>query len=235
MGYDYVPGNLAGALALREAGAGAVRVDVGYFVGGDPKGQFSGGTRASAAAMLVEPAYAFRDGRVVTVRGARHVRRFGSQPAISVGASEQFALPRLYPELRDVGVWLGWFGPASRPLQALSGVTALATQLPGVRRALTSSAERFVKGSTGGPDAATRARARSKVLAVACDDAGEELASVRLEGVSPYDFTAALLAWGAIRAADGALAGSGALGPVEAYGLDELERGVADAGISRLA
>ena len=29
-GYDFVPGNLAGALALREAGEDAVRVDVGY-------------------------------------------------------------------------------------------------------------------------------------------------------------------------------------------------------------
>src|SRR3954452_8727910 len=48
LGYDYVPGNLAGALALREAGEEAVRVDVGYFVGGDPARQFSGGTRASA-------------------------------------------------------------------------------------------------------------------------------------------------------------------------------------------
>ncbi len=37
MGYDFVPGALAGALALREAGEGAVRVDVGYYaLGGGP-------------------------------------------------------------------------------------------------------------------------------------------------------------------------------------------------------
>src|SRR3954462_15402708 len=34
-GYDYVPGNLAGALALEEAGSAAVRVDVGYFMLGN--------------------------------------------------------------------------------------------------------------------------------------------------------------------------------------------------------
>ena len=235
MGYDYVPGNLAGALALRDAGPAAVRVDVGYFVSGDPRGQFSGGTRASAAGMLVEPAYAFRDGRVVAERGARHVRRLDGAPAISVGASEQFALPRTHPELRDVGVWLGWFGPGSRPLQALSGATALATKLPAVRRAITSSAERFVHGSTGGPDAATRAKARSRVVAFASDGGGARLATVRLEGVSPYDFTAEMLAWAAIRAAQDGLGASGALGPVEAFGLDELQRGVADAGIARVA
>jgi short subunit dehydrogenase-like uncharacterized protein len=46
-GYDYVPGNLAGALALQAAGPGAARVQVGYFVGGDIRRGTSAGTRAS--------------------------------------------------------------------------------------------------------------------------------------------------------------------------------------------
>jgi hypothetical protein len=37
-GYDYVPGNLAGALALQEAGSAAARVRVGYFVRGTSAG-----------------------------------------------------------------------------------------------------------------------------------------------------------------------------------------------------
>ena len=234
MGYDYVPGNLAGALALREAGERGVRVDVGYFVTGDAAGQFSGGTRASAAGMLAEPAYAFRGGRVVSERTARRVRHFDGRPAVSVGASEQFALPRVHPPLRDVGVWLGWFGPASRPLQVVSGVTSLATRLPGVRRAIETTAARFVKGSSGGPDAQARARATSQIVAIASDADGSPLATVRLQGASPYDFTAEMLAWGAMRAADGGLLGSGALGPVEAYGLDELARGAAQAGIHQV-
>jgi len=237
MGYDYVPGNLAGALALRDAGARATRVDVGYFVAGDGAGQFSGGTRASAAGMLTEPAYAFRDGRLVGERTARHVRDFelgGSRPAVSVGATEQFALPRIHPGLRDVGVWLGWFGPGSRPLQVLSGATAVAARVPGVRRAIGAATGRLVHGSTGGPDAATRARARSRVIAIASDAQGAELARVLVEGASPYDFTAQMLAWGALRAAAAGLSGSGALGPVEAYGLDELQRGAAQAGIRRV-
>jgi len=233
MGYDYVPGNLAGALALRDAGPDATRVDVGYFVAGDAAGQFSGGTRASAAGMIAEPAYAFRDGRYVSERGARHVRHFDGRPAISVGASEQFALPRVHPQLRDIGVWLGWFGPASRPLQVMSGATSIVTRLPGVRQAMLAAAGRLVRGSTGGPDAATRARATSEIVAIASDAGGTQLATVRLEGSSPYDFTAEMLAWGAMRAADGGLLGSGALGPVEAFGLDELEVGVAQAGIRR--
>lgn len=231
MGYDYVPGNLAAELALREAGTGAVRVDVGYFVDGDRAGQFSGGTRASAAGMLAEPAYAFRAGRLASEATARHVHRFDGSPAISVGASEQFTLPAAHPALRDVGVWLGWFGPASWPVALVSGATALATRLPGVRWMITSAAQRLIAGSTGGPDAATRARARSRIVAVACDAAGATLSTVRLGGASPYDFTAEMLAWSAVRAADG-LAGGGALGPVQAFGLDELRRGAAEAGIA---
>ena len=231
-GYDYVPGNLAGALALREAGGRAVSVDVAYFVGG-AGAQPSGGTRASAAGMLTEPAYAFTGGALVTQRTARSVRSFDGRPAISVGATEQFALPRVYPGLRDARVWLGWFGPASRPLQAISAATSLATKLPGVSDAIQSAAARFVKGPTGGPNAETRARARSHILAIASDADGAQLARVKLEGDNPYDFTGAMLAWAATSAAGGALLGSGALGPVDGFGLDALEDGVAQAGIAR--
>ena len=52
-------------------------------------------------------------------------------------------------------------------------------------------------------------------------------------GVNPYDFTAAVLAWGAGAAADGGLRDAGALGPVDGFGLETLERGCADAGIAR--
>ncbi|HVF78012.1 MAG TPA: saccharopine dehydrogenase NADP-binding domain-containing protein [Solirubrobacteraceae bacterium] len=229
-GYDYVPGNLAGAAALREAGERAVGVDIGYFVGGGA--QSSGGTRASAAGMLAEPAYAFSGGRLVTQRTARHVRSFDGRQAVSIGATEQFALPRVHPGLRDARVWLGWSGPASRPLQAISAATSVATRLPGVRAAIEATAGRFVKGSTGGPDAATRARARSFIVAIASDDAGAPLATVRLEGDNPYDFTGSVLAWGAIGAAAGELRGTGALGPVDAFGLEALADGVAGAGIA---
>lgn len=233
-GYDYVPGNLAGALALRAAGERAVSVDIGYFVsGGGPGGLASGGTRASAVGMLAEPSYAFRDGRLVTERAASSVRHIDGRQAISTGATEQFALPRVHPGLRDARVWLGWFGPASRPLQAISAVAAAATKLPGVRTAIGATAGRFVKGSTGGPDAAARAKVRSQLTAIASDAAGEPLATVRLQGINPYDFTAGMLAWSAIQAGDGKLLGAGALGPVDAFGLDVLERGVADVGLVR--
>ena len=65
-GYDYVPGNLAGALALESAGPSAARVQVGYFVRGDLRRGTSAGTRASMIGMLLEPGYGFRGGRIVS-------------------------------------------------------------------------------------------------------------------------------------------------------------------------
>ena len=55
-GYDWVPGNLAGALALRDGGDAVTRLDIGYFVTGSVgPGSLSGGTRASAAGVLGAP------------------------------------------------------------------------------------------------------------------------------------------------------------------------------------
>jgi short subunit dehydrogenase-like uncharacterized protein len=234
-GYDFVPGNLAGALALRDAGEAATRVDIGYFTPG--RFAVSGGTRVSAGGVILEPGFAWRGGRVVAERQAARVRSFrvrGSQkPAVSISSSEHLALPRLHPGLRDVGVYLGAFGGAARPMQALSAVNSALMRVPGARSATRASITRFVKGSTGGPDADTRTKSGSYVVAAAYDVTGSMLAEVRLSGVNVYDFTAGMLSWSAHRAAAGALQGTGALGPVEGFGLDYLQMGAAEAGLAR--
>jgi short subunit dehydrogenase-like uncharacterized protein len=234
-GYDWVPGNLAGALALREAGETATRVDVGYFTIGGLGGP-SGGTRASSAGAMIEPGFVWRSG-IQQERGAARVRSFEvlgkRRQAISVAGSEHYALPRIHPALREVNVYLGWFGAASRPMQAFSVVTAAATRIPGARAGLRSLAAR-VPGSTGGPDDRARARTGSVAVATAYDAAGSDLASVEVRGPNVYDFTARALAWAAASAGAGGLRGAGALGPVDAFGLDELTAGCAEAGMVRV-
>lgn len=236
-GYDFVPGNLAAALALRDAGAAAARVDVGYFFTGASRGSASGGTQASMAGALIEPGFAWR-GAVREQRLPR-VRTFEvrgrERPALSIGSSEHFALPRLHPGLRAVNVYLGWFGPATRPLQAVAAANGLLTRIPGVKAAEQALAARLVKGSTGGPDAEQRAGSGSEIVAIAYDEAGEPLAEARLAGGNGYDFTGRVLAWGAARAATDGMRATGALGPVTAFGLDELEAGCAEAGLARTA
>lgn len=237
LGYDWAPGNLAGALALDEAGAAARRVEVGYFLTGSGMGGMSGGTRASTVGVMLEPGFAFRGGRVVAEPPGRHVARFDvrgrEREAVSVGSSEHFTLPALSPALTDVEVYLGWFGKLSRPMQIGSiGLAAIGKVRP-LKSGLTGIARRLVSGSTGGPGEAERAAGGSYVLARAYDGAGERLAEVHLSGVDGYTFTANFLAWAAICARDGGITGSGALGPAAAFGIERFEQGVAAAGISR--
>ena len=73
-GYDWVPGNLAGGLALERAGELATRVDVGYFITGSGA-SMSGGTKASLVGAISEPAFAYRDGRIQTERAKRAASR----------------------------------------------------------------------------------------------------------------------------------------------------------------
>lgn len=237
MGYDWVPGNLAAAIALRDAGDAARSVEVGYFMTGQASGGMSGGTMASLAGVLLEPGFAYRDGTLVAERSGLRIRSFAvrgkSRQAISVGSSEHFTLPHLNPALTDVDVFLGWFGPMSRPMQIGSLALGAISKVPPAKRGIEAALGRFVKGSTGGPDAKERAGGGSHFVATVRGADGEQLAEVRLEGVDGYTFTAAFLAWAAARALDGRIEGAGALGPAEAFGLDQLERGVAAAGIFR--
>jgi short subunit dehydrogenase-like uncharacterized protein len=233
-GYDFVPGNLAAAVALDRAGERAAKVSIAYFITGgvrDLRGAMSGGTAASLAGVLLAPHYGFRGGRIVTERSAKRVRSFhagGKQlTGVSIGCSEHFALPRLSPSLREVDVYLGWFGPASRPMQAMS----LLGEIPGMRAASEKLAARFVKGSTGGPGPEARAKTGSVVIAEAKDASGNLVERVELHGPNGYTFTGEILAWGAQQAAEHGMSGAGALGPVDAFGLSTLEAACAEIGL----
>lgn len=238
LGYDWVPGNLAGALALSEAGEAARTIQLGYFMtGGGGLSGMSGGTMASLSGALLEPGFAYREGRIVTEQGGRHVESFEvegkSRQAVSIGSSEHFTLPPLSPGLRDVEAYLGWFGPLSRPMQAGSFALGAISKVPPLRRGIESILGRFAKGSTGGPAEEERSGGGSYVVAIVRGAGGEKLSEVRLRGVDGYTFTGAFLAWAAERALAGGITGAGALGPAEAFGLEEFERGVTTAGISR--
>jgi short subunit dehydrogenase-like uncharacterized protein len=229
-GYDYVPGNIAAAVALEQAGDAATRVDVGYFTTG--KGAFSAGTFATMT-QSSPASFHFTGGRLADERSAKSVRAFDvdgeSRDGVSVGSSEHFALPRIAPTLTEVNAYLGWFGNLSRAVQAGS---AVADKVPGVEAAMKAFLKAVPVPKPGtGPDEETRKQGGSHVVAIAYDAAGHELATARATGVDGYTFTAEILAWGAIVAATDGVKGSGALGPVEAYGLDALREGCASAGL----
>jgi hypothetical protein len=151
-----------------------------------------------------------------------------AREAISVGGAEHFGLPASYPRLREVNVYLGWFGALARPLQAGSLAGSVALRVPGVRGAIKAAAGQFVE-LTGGPD--DPGSGVSWIVGEAYDAGGEKLSEVHLSGGEPYALTAGILAWSAQRTVEGV----GALGPLEAFGLQALEAGCREAGLERVS
>ncbi len=177
MGYDFVPGALAAALALREPGAeAAVRVDVGYYALGGGPASLSRGTRASIAGIALSPSFAFRGGAIRTVRSAERMRSFDvkgkPRPGISVGGSEHFTVPPAFPRLREVNVFLGWFGPLARGITATSRATALAGKVPGLKQAIVAGAGKLA-GMGDAPAEGTTPGGLSWIAAAAYDEAGD--------------------------------------------------------------
>jgi short subunit dehydrogenase-like uncharacterized protein len=241
-GNDYVPGNLAGALAMRLAGAPTHRVETAYYLTGTGRAQaFSRGTLSSLAGVAAEPGFTWRDGIRAEPTGAR-MRSFPvagkDRPALTIGSSEHYALPRLHPAgpgaLHEVDVYLGWFGPATRAMHLGTRLTAPLRRLPGSGGVVRKLGDLVASRVHEEPDPAALERAVSHFVGAAYDAGGTPLAEVRLTTGDPYRLTAQLLAWGAGRAAGHGVAGSGALGPVDAFGLDELQAGAASIGLRRV-
>jgi short subunit dehydrogenase-like uncharacterized protein len=250
-GYDYVPGNLAGAIALTRAGDRASRIEIGYFLTRCGHGDelhyrstlrdaftlTTGGTRATLAGAAAEDAFAYRRPRagapasLLAERAGQRVRTFRyagvRRPALTVSGSEHLGLPESFPRLDSVDVCLGWFGRWTRPIQIGAALTAPLLR-PARARATITRLSRRLPGSARQPDN----NGRSLVIAVARDPSGAPLATTALTGPDPYQMTASLLAWAAIHAAaSNAPLTPGVHGPVAAFGLHTLEQAAAESGL----
>jgi short subunit dehydrogenase-like uncharacterized protein len=236
-GVDYVPGGLAGALALAEAGERAHRVDIGYSMQGASGQAFSRGTLVSMLGVLLEPGFAWSGGRLADEPSGRRVWRFEAagrpRTGLSIGGAEHLTLPALAPSLQAVGVHLDWFGPMTRPAHLLAPFTPLLGRVPGSAAALERLAGLLGGRVSEAPSAANRESARTIAVAEVRDRAGSLVSRVELAGPEAYGLTAALLAWAATTALAGGVRGTGALGPVAAFGLAELTAGAAEAGLRR--
>ncbi|GAA2531549.1 hypothetical protein [Winogradskya humida] len=205
-GFDWVPGNVAGAHALAAAGPDAVSIAVGYFNEGVGA---SGGTALSAAGAILDRSFAFRGGRLQAERTGARVRSFDlgdgrRRRGVSVGGTEHFELPALHPTLRDVDVILGR-PSASSAIPVITGLVETVAWIPGARAGLRAILEGRTQGSTGGPSAKLLETGSSVVVAEARSASGAVLHRTRLVGRSSYAFTGDIMAWGAMAAASGGL------------------------------
>jgi len=255
-GVDWVPGNVAGALAAKSAGPDARRLDIGYLImpadqrssaGGSSAGHkkergpvISTGTRASIIASAAAPVHARRKGNLVLEPASRHGRAFNlngqTKWGTCAGGTEPLSLARLYPRLDEIGVYVSWPGPV-RLMQgfALGFSVALGAldRLPPGRRAVESLVRAAAKKTGSGPSSESRARVGTQVVAVCSDAAGRPISGVRLQGdVDGYTLSGRTLAWGAASLLAGRQIASGAVGPVEAFGIEECVAALSSAGMS---
>ena len=234
-GYDFVPGNCVAAVALERAGLDGVRVEVGYFASQESKLEISQGTRASIVDATLEPGLFWKKGRRITRTAGTRLRRFQidgkRRPAVSISGSEHLFLPRHYPQLQDINTYLGWFGKKSYFMQPLALFSVAAFKIPGLRRLCKYSLSRMFKSRGKGPGARNRSSLGSHIIAIVFDEHGKQLSMAELLGANGYDFTADFIASIADEILAGNVRRSGALSPIDAFGLEKLIALCAKAGL----
>ena len=235
MGYDFAPGALAGALAVSEAGADAVRVDVGYYALGAGPSSLSDGTRASLVGVTLGEGHAFRDGPGAwrPPGRARALVRGG-------GPSASGDLGRRRRALRAAGVVsavargqrLSRVVRAAGPADA-GGVVRRAVRAcgcrfrarfcgsPGSGRWGWSAGRRPGRRRAGGPGSRLRRTTARGANCPRSTSRGSTATSSRRRS------------WPGRRGSRSS-GGAGALGPVEAYGLSQLVEGARVAGLERV-
>lgn len=237
-GYDYIPGNCAAGVALAAAGKKATRVDVGYFSKSGGKISpldMSQGTVKSLIMSLVTPIKVWASGAYAMKTGGTKVRRFDlgdiSGLGLSISCTEQFSLPKVYPQLKDIRTYLGWFGKLTRVMQAGAMFQAVMNKIPGYVSLASYFLSRLPEGQGIGPDAGLRKKHETHVVAETFDDNGVMLSRTDLVGIDGYTFTAKFISWAAHTALNGGLQKTGALGPIEAFGLDKFKEGCEESGL----
>ncbi|MGO9341699.1 MAG: saccharopine dehydrogenase family protein [Acidimicrobiales bacterium] len=248
-GYDYVPGNVAGASAVDRAGTSARHLQVAYLlpetarhVGAKGRREpvISTGTRASLLAIGAAPHHVRRQGRLALEPSARKMTAFivdgRARWASSIGGSEPLALPRTYPELDDVAVFMEFPGQAQVTRSIALGFSVAAGALGRTaqgRRAIRGVVKAAARRTGGGPSAEARARSGTLVVATCRGEEGRMLSAVRLEGpTNGYTLTGHMIAWGASSLRAGAQKAAGAVGPVEAFGLEQCGAELSRAGLA---
>ena len=233
MGYDFVPGALAAALALEEAGEPATRVDIGYYALG---AGISAGTRRSSVGVMLDESHTLPRRRAAAgahgrARALVHGPRQGSaRRCRSAAPSTSRCRTRIRGCARSTSTSAG-SAALTRPMQAASLAGSLAMRMPGVRSVMKAAGDQ-VAGVGAGPEPGSGI---SWIVAEAYDAGGSPAvrgAPLRRRALRVHGRLPRL--GGAPRRREG-VDGTGALGPVQAFGLEALEAGCAAAGLRRVS
>ncbi|MGV9408671.1 saccharopine dehydrogenase NADP-binding domain-containing protein [Nocardia sp. NPDC003693] len=251
-GYDFVPGHLAAALALNQAGQSAHAVEIGYFLAPGAPGtpgidrvptlrqtisMTTPGTRASLVGVITESSFGYRAvasdpfGMARTHNGERLLRfSIAGTPrtAVSMGGGEHYGLPDAYPQLRRVDVGLGWFGQLTPALRLVAHHAR-----PVLRTTAINHAAEWIAGNLPWQHRLPDLDGRTVVAATARAQDDSEPTTVVVEGPEPYALTAELLASAATHFAAAPHSAVGVHGPITALGTHHFHTLTRAAGLVR--
>jgi short subunit dehydrogenase-like uncharacterized protein len=145
------------------------------------------------------------------------------------------ALPREYPELDEVNVYMEWPGPPKVVRGVVLGFSTALGLVAGTgpgRRLIEKAVGAAARTTGGGPSAESRETSGTLVAAVCQGAQGATVSSTLLSGdANGYTLTGRTLAWGAASIRAGEQKAAGAVGPVEAFGLEECLAALSKAGL----
>ncbi len=225
MGFDEVPADVAATLAT-EGMAGAELVLTYAFP--------SHGSNGTIRTILTN--ISGREGQWIEDGGARRAKAgeeqrwapmpppLGPKHSVAFGFAESYLAP-LHLDLKSLKTFLTADRISSVAIRWGSPGLKIALSLPGSK----ATVERLFPTGQG-PDPATRARSHFTVLAEA--RAGDEWRNVALMGADPYGLTGETLAAAAIKMAEPGYSTSGVVAPVQAVGLDYLQKVLIDLEVS---
>ncbi|GAC1322333.1 MAG: saccharopine dehydrogenase NADP-binding domain-containing protein [Mycobacteriales bacterium] len=197
-GFDYVPGDLAAAIAAEELGVAVDELTVGYELSGNT---VSRGTMLSALGVV---ATAHLSGRQLRIEFPE-----GTRTAVEIPWGEQVTVPRHIPGVRVASGIVVAAAAANAVSLAAPLLSLSRPALPLLAAALRPLVER----RPDGPTEQARAKARFRIVALA--RAGGRTARVLVEGSGVYGLTARVLGEAAVRVA-APDAPTGALAPAQA-------------------
>jgi short subunit dehydrogenase-like uncharacterized protein len=221
MGFDEVPATLA------TEGMGPADLVLTYAA---PTNASTGTLRTVLSNIATRNARWVRDGKTVTVRSASRSRWAPMPPPLGpkLGVSLPFAEGVLAPMHLELDSF-ELYGVVSR-----AQASAMRYTMPAVQQTLKLSPLQGLIGKVldrrkPGPSDELRSAGRWTLLAEA--RAGDDWRNVALTGADIYGLTAETLACGALKLASEGHAGSGVMSPVQAMGLDTLQKELIDFGV----
>ena len=235
-GFDYVPGQLAGAKLAQELGEQVATLNISYAQANGGFAKLSSGTLSSLVKGLFESGTFYNDKQWHEnfVGDKTHLIETDGKTikGISISGTECFELPKIYPGLENVNVYLAWFGSFGGVVSGFNRLQHQLFKIPGYLKTMQALAARIHFPARTAASRTAKHEGSSLVVAEAMDSNGILLKKCTLSGHNMYFYTGEIMAWMASKIQKGEIKECGVVGPVRAFGLETLEQAHKEIGFS---